>query len=188
MRPDKLYPWPPRSRIRQQDRSHGPSAVHRCAFAHRPRPATSTTPTGSRAAARSSTSPRPSPLRYRQLRGDAIGDRERGLAYRGHQFFRDSRLRFGSPAASVRRTLRPADLYPHVICVLAVLTWNVGTGAGLHFFFLVSATIAVLVMGIEHVVLACVLVAIGAGSSSPCSSPSPPTRACNRDGPFPSAL
>ncbi len=47
--------------------------------------------------------------------------------------------------------------------VLAVLTWNVGTGAGLQFYFLVSATIAVLVMGIEHVVLACVLVTIGAG-------------------------
>jgi adenylate cyclase len=46
---------------------------------------------------------------------------------------------------------------------LAVLTWNVGTGAGLQFYFLVSATIAVLVMGIEHIVLACLLVAIGAG-------------------------
>jgi adenylate cyclase len=46
---------------------------------------------------------------------------------------------------------------------LAVLTWNVGTGAGLQFYFLVSATVAVLVMGIEHIVLACLLVAIGAG-------------------------
>ncbi len=46
--------------------------------------------------------------------------------------------------------------------VLSVLTWNVGTGAGLQFYFLVAATVAVLVLGIEHIVLACVLVAIGA--------------------------
>ncbi|MFZ0832332.1 MAG: adenylate/guanylate cyclase domain-containing protein [Mycobacterium sp.] len=46
--------------------------------------------------------------------------------------------------------------------VLSVVTWNVGTGAGLQFYFLVGATVAVLVLGIEHVVLACVLVAIGA--------------------------
>ncbi len=47
--------------------------------------------------------------------------------------------------------------------VLSVLTWNVGTGAGLQFYFLVAATVAVLVLGIEHIVLACILVAIGAG-------------------------
>jgi adenylate cyclase len=46
--------------------------------------------------------------------------------------------------------------------VLAILTWNVGTGAGLQFYFLVSATVAVLVLGIEHIVLACALVALGA--------------------------
>lgn len=46
--------------------------------------------------------------------------------------------------------------------VLSVLTLNVGTGSGLQFYFLVAATVAVLVLGIEHVVLACVLVAIGA--------------------------
>jgi adenylate cyclase len=46
---------------------------------------------------------------------------------------------------------------------LSVVTWNVGTGAGLQFYFLVAATVAVLVMGIEHIVLACVLVGIGAG-------------------------
>jgi adenylate cyclase len=47
--------------------------------------------------------------------------------------------------------------------VLSVLTWNVGTASGLQFYFLVAATVAVLVLGIEHIVLACVLVAIGAG-------------------------
>lgn len=46
--------------------------------------------------------------------------------------------------------------------VLSVLTWNVGTESGLQFYFLVAATVAVLVLGIEHIVLACVLVAIGA--------------------------
>ncbi len=46
--------------------------------------------------------------------------------------------------------------------VLSVLTLNVGTGSGLQFYFLVAATVAVLVLGIEHIVLACVLVAIGA--------------------------
>jgi len=45
---------------------------------------------------------------------------------------------------------------------LAVVTWNVGTASGLHFYFLVSATVAVLVLGIERIVLASVLVAIGA--------------------------
>src|ERR1700737_4147859 len=45
---------------------------------------------------------------------------------------------------------------------LSVVTWNIGTGAGLQFYFLVAATVAVLVMGIEHFVLACTLVAIGA--------------------------
>src|ERR1700693_5158923 len=43
---------------------------------------------------------------------------------------------------------------------LSVVTWNIGTGAGLEFYFLVAATVAVLVMGIEHIVLACPLVAI----------------------------
>lgn len=47
--------------------------------------------------------------------------------------------------------------------VLSIMTWTVGTGAGLQFYFLVAATVAVLVLGIEHLVLACVLVAIGAG-------------------------
>ena len=45
---------------------------------------------------------------------------------------------------------------------LSVVTWNIGTGAGLQFYFLVAATITVLVMGIEHFVLACSLVGIGA--------------------------
>ena len=46
---------------------------------------------------------------------------------------------------------------------LAVVTWSLGTGAGNQFYFLVAATVVVLVLGIEHIVLACGLVAIGAG-------------------------
>src|ERR1700739_400119 len=46
--------------------------------------------------------------------------------------------------------------------VLSIVTWNVGTAAGLQFYFLVAATIVVLVLGIDHFLLACSLVAIGA--------------------------
>jgi adenylate cyclase len=45
---------------------------------------------------------------------------------------------------------------------LSVVTWTIGTGAGLQFYFLVAATVAVLVLGVEHIVLACTLVAVGA--------------------------
>lgn len=63
--------------------------------------------------------------------------------------------RYGVVAAQLTLTLTS-------YVVLSVLTWNVGTGSGLQFYFLVAATVAVLVLGIEHIVLACVLVAIGA--------------------------
>jgi adenylate cyclase len=46
---------------------------------------------------------------------------------------------------------------------LSVVCWNVGTGSGLQFYFLVAATVSVLVLGIERLVLASVLVAMGAG-------------------------
>jgi adenylate cyclase len=45
---------------------------------------------------------------------------------------------------------------------LSIVTLNVGTAAGLQFYFLVAATVVVLVLGIDHIVLACTLVAIGA--------------------------
>ena len=44
---------------------------------------------------------------------------------------------------------------------LSLVTWSVGTDAGLHLFFLVAATIIVMVLGIEHLVLASTLVALG---------------------------
>jgi adenylate cyclase len=41
--------------------------------------------------------------------------------------------------------------------------WDVGTGSGSQFFFLVGACLVVLVLGIEHIVLAAMLAAIAAG-------------------------
>ncbi|OBF79659.1 adenylate cyclase [Mycobacterium sp. 852002-51163_SCH5372311] len=41
--------------------------------------------------------------------------------------------------------------------------WDVGTGSGAHFFFLVGACLVVLVLGIEHIVLASCLSAVAAG-------------------------
>ena len=45
---------------------------------------------------------------------------------------------------------------------VSIICWNIGTGAGLDFFFVVVAAAAVLVLGIEHIVLASILAAIGA--------------------------
>jgi len=45
---------------------------------------------------------------------------------------------------------------------LSIVCWNVGTGSGIQFYFLVGATVAVLILGVEHIVLASILVAIGA--------------------------
>ena len=46
---------------------------------------------------------------------------------------------------------------------VSFLTWNIGTGAGSQFYFLVSATIAVLILGMQRILLAGVVAAIGAG-------------------------
>lgn len=43
-----------------------------------------------------------------------------------------------------------------------VIGWAVGTASGAQFYFLVAATIAVLILGVEHIVLAGVAVAVGA--------------------------
>ena len=45
---------------------------------------------------------------------------------------------------------------------LTLVTWSIGTAAGLQFYYLVAATVAVIVFGIEHILLACTIVAIGA--------------------------
>jgi adenylate cyclase len=46
---------------------------------------------------------------------------------------------------------------------LSVITWTLGTGSGLMFYFLVAATVVVMVLGIDHMVVACVVAVIGAG-------------------------
>lgn len=46
---------------------------------------------------------------------------------------------------------------------LTVVGWQVGTDSGLQFYYLVSASLAVLVLGVEHAVLASVVVSIGVG-------------------------
>ena len=44
---------------------------------------------------------------------------------------------------------------------LSVVCWNIGTGSGLQFYFLVAASLVVLVLGIERIVLASILAALG---------------------------
>ncbi|WP_236147274.1 adenylate/guanylate cyclase domain-containing protein [Mycolicibacterium sp. CH28] len=46
---------------------------------------------------------------------------------------------------------------------LTVVGWQVGTDSGLQFYYLVSASLAVLVLGVEHIVMASSVVALGAG-------------------------
>jgi adenylate cyclase len=47
---------------------------------------------------------------------------------------------------------------------IMVLTIHLGTGVGLQFYFVVAAAIMLVVLGIDHIVLACVLSAIGAAA------------------------
>jgi adenylate cyclase len=57
----------------------------------------------------------------------------------------------------------PLTLIATAFASLAIAIWDTGTGFGLELFFLVGVTVAVLMLGIEHIVLACSIVAIGAG-------------------------
>src|SRR5260370_8957852 len=43
---------------------------------------------------------------------------------------------------------------------ITVLCWHLGTGSGLPFYYLVAATLMVLILGVDHLVLASVLAAI----------------------------
>jgi adenylate cyclase len=47
---------------------------------------------------------------------------------------------------------------------ITVVCWNVGTGSGLQFYFLVAATLMVLILGIDHIVLTSALSALGAAT------------------------
>lgn len=46
---------------------------------------------------------------------------------------------------------------------LTFVSWQVGTDSGLQFFYLVSASLAVLILGVEHTLLAATVVALGTG-------------------------
>ena len=47
---------------------------------------------------------------------------------------------------------------------ITVLCWRLGTGSGLPFYYLLAATLMVLILGVEHIVLASVLAALGAAT------------------------
>ncbi len=47
---------------------------------------------------------------------------------------------------------------------ITVVCWHLGTGSGLPFYYLVAATLMVLILGSEHLVLASVLAALGAAT------------------------
>jgi adenylate cyclase len=55
----------------------------------------------------------------------------------------------------------PLTLITMTYLSLTVVCWSVGTASGLQFYFVVVAAVAVLMLGIDHIVLASVLVAIG---------------------------
>ncbi len=70
----------------------------------------------------------------------------------------------------IPRLYRYGELLPPVlfyVVAYAVITASsvyVGSGVGLHFYFVVAAAIAVLVLGIDHITLASVLAVLGAGA------------------------
>lgn len=63
-----------------------------------------------------------------------------------------------------------------------VSCWDVGTASGGQYFFLVGACLVLLVIGIEHTVLAAVLAAIGAGLVIAVEFAFPETPVCSRPG------
>jgi adenylate cyclase len=60
--------------------------------------------------------------------------------------------------------LAPLVFFVVSYLAITVVGWHIGTGSGVQFYFLVAASIMVLVLGIEHVVLASVLAALGAAT------------------------
>jgi adenylate cyclase len=47
---------------------------------------------------------------------------------------------------------------------ITVVCWHLGTGSGMPFYYLVAATLMVLILGVDHIVLASVLAALGAAT------------------------
>ena len=70
----------------------------------------------------------------------------------------------------IPRLYRFGDLLPPLLfyivayAVIAASTIYIGSAAGLHFYFVVAAAIAVLVLGIEHIAMASFLAVLGAGA------------------------
>jgi len=58
--------------------------------------------------------------------------------------------------------IAPLTLIITTFVSLSIVCWDIGTSSGLDLFFVLVAAAAVLVLGIEHIVLASILVAIGA--------------------------
>ncbi|WP_203799413.1 adenylate/guanylate cyclase domain-containing protein [Mycobacterium heckeshornense] len=92
-----------------------------------------------------------------------------GLAV-GHQVWRTQLVNLVAAAvfAAVPLLHRFTELVAPLIFIFTaylaifVICWNVGTGSGLQFFFLVTACLVVLQLGIEHIALAATLAAIAA--------------------------
>ena len=72
-----------------------------------------------------------------------------------------SGLSGNSAAVPVRRADRPVDVLLFAYLFVGFICYTIGTGSGLQFYFLVSASLVVLVLGIERIVLASTIVALG---------------------------
>jgi adenylate cyclase len=48
---------------------------------------------------------------------------------------------------------------------ITVVCWHLGSGSGMPFYYLVAATLMVLILGVDHIVLASVLAALGAATA-----------------------
>ncbi|MDT5064591.1 MAG: adenylate cyclase [Mycobacterium sp.] len=70
----------------------------------------------------------------------------------------------------IPRLYRYGDLLPPVLfyvvayLLITVSTVHIGSGVGLHFYFVVAAAIAVLLLGIDHIALASLMGILGAGA------------------------
>jgi adenylate cyclase len=58
----------------------------------------------------------------------------------------------------------PLVFYFVAYTTITVVCWHLGTGSGLPFYYLLAATLMVLILGVDHIVLASVLAAFGAAS------------------------
>ena len=78
---------------------------------------------------------------------------------------RQPRVRHGVPmypaAVPVRRGRRAAGVLVFAYMSVGFICFSLGTGSGLQFYFLVAASLVVLVLGIERIVKASVIAAIG---------------------------